>query len=260
MLHRIIRLLTVLLAALFIISAIMNLGFKIPLGFVELSFALPSSSIATFEVAIGVVLLVAAAFSNLYVYGGTYLFALVGIVEGLVSSDVQGLARSIHEVMIPFAVSGFALVLVEAQQAYKKAKSNPAPQKNREIVMALQFFVGGLVTFGGAAYAKNGTYPVGTALGLVHLAVGVSGLIGGYYFMRRMSWSTRFLIGTNSITIAYSAFSETLAQMYDYLTPGITDSLIGTIVAIVVSAVILRILTRRNGISKIQDQQASIST
>src|SRR5579872_6092681 len=95
--RQLIRFMSLILVALFLISAAMNLGAKIPLGFTQLSFSSPSMSIAEFEVAIAVVLLAAAMLSSLYVYGGAYLFALVGIAEGLLSTGVQGLARNIHE-------------------------------------------------------------------------------------------------------------------------------------------------------------------
>ena len=44
------------------------------------------------------------------------------------------------------------------------------------------------------------------------------------------------------MTIVYSAFAESLAEIYAYLPRGINDALIGTIIAIIVSAVIIYIL------------------
>jgi hypothetical protein len=231
--------LAVILASLFLISASMNLGLKIPLGFTELGFAAPSMSIAEFEIAIGSILLVAAALRNRWALGGAYLMSIVGITEGLLASDVQGLARVFHETMVPFAIGGVALVAIDARAAYKAKRNKNAKQKSFEITTALQFLVGGLVTLGGAAYARSGTFPVGTALGLIHLAVGLAGLLGGYFFLRRKPWSREFLIGINSLTISYSALAEGLAQMYAFLSPGINDALIGTIIAIIVSAVII---------------------
>lgn len=247
-----IRSFTLVLSILFLSSAVMNFGFQIPLGFTVLSFSDPSSTIATFEVFIGGILFFAAVFSNLYFFGGTYILAIVGIVEGLLSPEVQGLARIMHEVMIPFAIFGSVLVVLDGVRSYSSRKY-VGNEKRREIVTVLQFFVGALVTLGGAAFARFGTYPVGTALGLVHLVVGVSGLFGGYYFMKRKPWANKLLIGTNALTISYTAFSETLAQVYDYLTPGITDSLIGSIIAVVVSAIILYLVTRKNPIPELKE-------
>jgi uncharacterized membrane protein YfcA len=95
------------------------------------------------------------------------------------------------------------------------------------------------VTLGGAALTASGTYPVGTLLGSIHLAVGLGGLYGGYAFFKRKTWSARFLIIINVLAIAYSAFAETLAEIYAYLRPGINDAFIGTIIAIIVSSVII---------------------
>ena len=114
--------------------------------------------------------------------------------------------------------------------------------KRREIVTIMQFFVGGLVTLGGVAYTRGGTYPIGTALGSVHLAVGFDQGYARYAFYTRKSWSKKFLIAINSVTIAYSTFSESLARIYAYLPRGINDALIGTIIAIIVSAAIIYLL------------------
>ncbi len=119
----------------------------------------------------------------------------------------------------------------------------------------LQFFVGGLVTLGGAAFAKSGTYPIGTALGLGHLAVGLTGLFGGYAFARKKSWSNELLIGINIVTIAYSAITESLAEIYAFLPRSINDALIGTIIAIVVSAVIIYLLMEKLAPSQLEKVQ-----
>ena len=92
---------------------------------------------------------------------------------------------------------------------------------------------------GGLGYASSATYPVGTALGAIHLLVGLTALFAGYAFLRRKAYSRRFLFAINAVTIAYSAFSEAAAEIYALMTPGIGDALIGTIVAIVVSVAII---------------------
>jgi hypothetical protein len=243
--HQMIRLLTLLTAAVFFISAILNLGARIPLGFGELSFSSPLASTATDEAVIGLVLVAAAAASRLYVYGGAYALALVGIVSGLLSPQVQGPARDLHEVMAPLAIGGCLLLALEARSRYRSRAYRGTGKMNREVITVLQFFVGGLVVVGGIAFASSGTYPLGTALGLIHLSVGLAGLIGGYAFLRRKAWSRRFLIAVNGLTITYSAFSESIAQVESLLPPGINDSLIGTLVAVIISATIICLLYRR---------------
>ncbi len=229
---------TVILAALFLLSCALNFGLKIP----PLGFSSPSSSIAEFEILIGAVLLAAALVSRPYVYAGAFLLASVGILEGLLSADIQGQARELHEVMIPFLAAGWVLVALEARASYRSRKTSPPGESRHGLITALQFFVGVLVTLGGAAFAMSGTFPVGTALGSVHFVVGIGGLVGGYAVYRRKPWARAFLIAINIVTIAYSAFAETLAEVYAYLPRGINDALIGTVVAIVVSAAIIYLL------------------
>jgi hypothetical protein len=115
----------------------------------------------------------------------------------------------------------------------------------RQIITVLQFFVGGLVTFGGIEFARNGVYPLGTALGLIHFSVGVTGLFAGYAFFRRKAWSRVFLLGINMVTIGYSTFSESVAQIESLLPGVLTASLIGTIIAIVVSCTIIYLLVSK---------------
>lgn len=188
------------------------------------------------------VFFVASLVSNLYAYAGATILGVVGIAEGLLDPDVQGNARVLHEVMVPFALAALALLVFAVGRGYRAGDGRGSARVRGELVVALQFFVGGLVTLGGAAFARSGTYPVGTALGLVHLAIGLTGLFAGYAALKRKAWSRRFLISINALTIFYSAFAETLAEVYDYLPPGVTDALIGTIIAIIASFVIIYLL------------------
>ena len=239
------RLVAVLTALVFFLSAILNFGAKIPLGSTELSFSNPLTSIGGFEVLIGISLVAAALISRLYIYGAAYLLAIVGITEGLLSPEVQGLARSLHVVMSPPAIVGVVLLGLEAGRVYNSRAKQKESNTNRETIIILQFFVAGLVTLGGAAYAATGTYHSGTILGLIHLAVGFVGFYAGYAFLKRKVEPRRFLIAINIVTIAYSAFSESIAQIYSLLAPGINDSLIGTIIAMFVSAAIICLMIIR---------------
>jgi hypothetical protein len=252
---------TSVLAFLFLLSAVMNLGYKISLGLGTWSFLSPSTTIAEFEITIAIVLIAAIVITNLYVYGGAYLFAVVGIAEGLLSSDVQGLARYIHELMLPFVLCGWILLVIDAQRSYKARGHQTTSERRREIVAIMQFFVGGLVTLGGASFMSSGTYPVGTILGSIHLVVGLTGLYAGYAFYTKKTWSKKFLIVTNGVTIAYSTFAESLAEIYAYLPRGINDALIGTIIAIVVSGAIIYLLASQSRSHRFQhDDQVTKSS
>jgi hypothetical protein len=154
----------------------------------------------------------------------------------------QGLARNLHEVMLPLAIGGRILLALEAGSTYDSRAYRGTGKTNGEIITVLQFFVAGLVVVGGVAFASAGTYPLGTALGLIHLAVGLTDLFAGYAFLRRNACSQRFLIAMNSLTITYSAFSESTAPIDSLLPPGVNDSLIGTVVAIIVSGTIIYLL------------------
>jgi len=143
--------------------------------------------------------------------------------------------------MIPFAIGGWILLALETRSAYK-SRAKAVGQTNTELVAALQFFDGALVTLGGLGYASSATYPVGTALGVVHLLVGLTGLFAGYAFLKRKPYSRRLVLAISCVTIAYSAFSESVAEVYALMTPGIGDALIGTIIAIVVSIAIIYLL------------------
>jgi hypothetical protein len=238
---RALRLATAILAILFTVSAIMNLGFKVPLGFATLGFSSPSSAIAAFEILIAAVLFASAWLSNSYLYGGAYILTTVGIAEGLISPSVQGLARSIHEAMIPILLIGWALFMLRVARRTVPKKNS----RKNQVVTALQFFVGALVTFGGAAFVLGGSYPVGTLLGAIHLAVGIAGLIGGLLWYSKRRGARQFLIWVNLATIIYSALAESFAEIYGYLPRGINDAFIGTIIAIVVSVGILFLLTQK---------------
>jgi hypothetical protein len=237
------RIVTLALAFLFLASACFNLGLDVPLGNSGIAFSSPSTSIAEFEVLIGAFLLASALVSSLYGYAGAYILAAVGIAEGLLSPAVQGEARTFHELMVPFAVFGISLMALEALSGYRSGAYRDG-ESDRQLLIALQFFVGGLVTLGGLGFARTATFPYGTALGVLHLFVGLGGLVGGYSLLRRMAWSKPYVRWVNWITIAYSAFSEALAQGYALMPPGVGDALIGTIVAIIVSLVVIYLLPR----------------
>jgi hypothetical protein len=120
-------------------------------------------------------------------------------------------------------------------------------QATRPAVVVLQFLVGGLVTFGGYAFAFFAVTSFGAELGWIHFAVGLLGLLAAFLALTGSILQLRgFLVAINIVTIAYSLFSETLAETESLLGGSdLIGSLIGTLVAVVMSAAILYLVMRR---------------
>ncbi|MHB8566443.1 MAG: hypothetical protein ACYC7D_08590 [Nitrososphaerales archaeon] len=115
-------------------------------------------------------------------------------------------------------------------------------------VMVLQFLVGALVTMGGALFATFALNDYGRDLGTVHLSIGLFSLVGGFVAWKRPPWSKFYLLAINALTIAYSTASETLVQVQSLLpSQSSLGSLIGTIIAIIMSAAIIYFETRSWG-------------
>lgn len=117
----------------------------------------------------------------------------------------------------------------------------------RWAVVVLQFLVGGLVTFGGYAFAYFAANSFGAELGWIHFAVGLVGLLGALLTLTSGIFRLRgFLVAINVVTIVYSLFSETLAETESLLGgPDLIGSLVGTLLAVVMSAAIIYLLMRR---------------
>jgi len=113
--------------------------------------------------------------------------------------------------------------------------------------VVLQFLVGGLATFGGYAFASFAVTTFGAELGWIHFAVGLVGLLAAFLALTGSIFQLRgFLIAINVVTIAYSLFSETLAETESLLGgPDLIGSLVGTLIAVVMSAAIIYFLLRR---------------
>ena len=111
------------------------------------------------------------------------------------------------------------------------------------LVIVLQFLVGALVTMGGTLFAALAVNSFGTYLGLIHLSIGLTGLVCGFLALRRRPLPRTFLIEINALTVAYSALSESIVQIQSLL-PSVSSfgSLIGTIIAVVMSISIISLL------------------
>lgn len=96
---------------------------------------------------------------------------------------------------------------------------------------------------GGTLFAALAVNSFGTHLGLIHLSIGLTGLVGGFLALVRRPLPRTFLIGINMLTVAYSALSESIVQIQSLL-PSVSSfgSLIGTIIAIIMSVSIISLL------------------
>src|SRR5438034_10903114 len=103
-------------AVVFLTAALLNFGAKIPLGFTELSFLDPIWQAGAGEAVIGLALLAAAATGRSAIAWVAFWLSVAGIVFGLSSARVQGLARDIHIILVPLAAVVLSLLLWLRQQ------------------------------------------------------------------------------------------------------------------------------------------------
>jgi hypothetical protein len=110
----------------------------------------------------------------------------------------------------------------------------------RVIIILLQILVGGLVTGGGLAFSYLAVNTFGTILGVIHFSIGVASLALGAVIFRKSRISKGLLISLNALVIIYSLVSEALIQIQSLLPPSAAqDSLIGSVIAIIMSAIII---------------------
>ncbi len=96
---------------------------------------------------------------------------------------------------------------------------------------------------GGASFVAFAVNAFGTLLGLIHLSIGVVGLVTGILISGSEELPRRLLITVNAVTIVYSASSEGLVEAESLLPSfAVTGSLIGTGVALIMSAAIIYLL------------------
>jgi hypothetical protein len=125
--------------------------------------------------------------------------------------------------------------------------ANTISRDTRIVVTVLQFMVGGLVTLGGGAFTAFALDDFGKALGAIHLSLGLIGLAAGFIILfRAQNFPRTFILAINAVTIVYSTFSESMVEFQSLLpSSAARDSLIGTLIAIVMSATIIYLLVRR---------------
>ena len=118
----------------------------------------------------------------------------------------------------------------------------------RILVLALlQLIVGGIVVLGGIALINFSVDAIGKALGIVHAILGVLGLSAGILLWIRKGRARTLTISANALIIAFSAASELVLSATNSLpSDQFVDSIIGTVAAIVIGAVVIIQLVRPN--------------
>ena len=103
------------------------------------------------------------------------------------------------------------------------------------------------MTFGGYAFAFFAVNSFGAELGWIHLAVGLVGLLAAFLTLTGRIFQLRgFLIAINAVSIVYSLFSESLAETQALLEGSdLVGSLVGTLIAVAMSAAIIYLLPRK---------------
>ncbi len=116
----------------------------------------------------------------------------------------------------------------------------------RILVLALlQLIVGGIVVLGGIALINFSVDAIGKALGIVHAILGVLGLSAGILLWIRKGRARTLTISANALIIAFSAASELVLSATSSLpSDQFVDSIIGTVAAIVIGAVVIIQLVR----------------
>jgi hypothetical protein len=114
---RLLRIVLVLDAAVFVGAALLNFGLAVPLGFTTLRFADSIWQAATGETVISAMLLAAVLTGGRRLSWVALVMSALGIAFGLSSDRVQGAARDLHVVMIALAVLVLALLLVTRRRS-----------------------------------------------------------------------------------------------------------------------------------------------
>ncbi|HEY7488625.1 MAG TPA: hypothetical protein VH912_29560 [Streptosporangiaceae bacterium] len=127
---KLLRIVLLIDAAVFLGAALLNAGVEIPLGFGTLRFADPIWQAGTGEAIIGATLLAAGLTGRVRLSWVAWSMSVLGILFGLSSARVQGLARDIHVVLIPLAVL-LLVALLLARTGGGPRPSHAVPGKER---------------------------------------------------------------------------------------------------------------------------------
>jgi hypothetical protein len=118
--------------------------------------------------------------------------------------------------------------------------------RSRVLLLAvLELIVGGIVVFGGAALVYFSTRTTGMSLGIVHAVLGLMAFPTAYLLLTGKARARILAMGVDAAIITFSIISEILLSITGSLTSGpFADSVIGTVLAVLIATAILYQLMR----------------
>jgi hypothetical protein len=113
------------------------------------------------------------------------------------------------------------------------------------LLTVLEFIVGGIVVLGGAVLVYFSTDAIGMSLGVVHAILGVMALPAGYLLLTGRARARTLTLWVDATIIAFSTISEIILSTTGSLPSGpFADSVVGTVLAVLISTIILYQLMR----------------
>lgn len=122
---------------------------------------------------------------------------------------------------------------------------NTSLSPRASLLAVFEFVVGGIVVFGGAALVYFSTDAIGMSLGIVHAILGLMAFPAGYLLLKGKAGARMLTLGVDAAIIAFSTLSEILLSTTGSLPSGpFADSVIGTVLAVLIATIILYQLMR----------------
>ena len=113
------------------------------------------------------------------------------------------------------------------------------------LLAVLEFVVGGIVVLGGGALVYFSIDSTGMSLGIVHAILGLMAFPAGYLLLTGGARARTLTLGVDAVIIAFSIASEIILSTTSSLPSGpFADSVIGTVLAVLIAALIVYQLMR----------------
>ena len=119
-------------------------------------------------------------------------------------------------------------------------------RSNRMSAIAiLEMVVSGIVVLGGAALVYYSVDIAGKALGIIHAILGLIGISAGFLLWMKSGKAWTVTVWANVMIISFSIASEIVLSALNSLpSDQFVDSVIGTIVAVLISTTVIAMLAK----------------